>query len=288
LTFSALIVLHFELGLELSNYPGLIAVGSLSWLLFKHLFKNMVHQAKGAGDRMENILSIEHLSKSFILHNVNKHIKAAQDISLDLKDGEFIGITGKSGSGKSTVLKCIYRTYAPQKGDIWYQSKRFGLINLATASEREMIYLRKHEIGYVSQFLNVMPRTTARELVKQSILEMGGESEFADQETEKMLKHFELDKELWDSYPATFSGGEKLRLNIARAMVKRPRLLLLDEPTASLDHASKLKVKVLIKQLINEGTTMLGIFHDLEFMKDLCHREYHIQDGKVLVSAENS
>lgn len=235
---------------------------------------------------MENILTIEHLSKSFILHNLDKHIKATQDISLNLKNGEFVGITGKSGSGKSTVLKCIYRTYAPQEGNIWYKSTRFGLINLATASEREMIYLRKHEIGYVSQFLNVMPRTTARELVKQSILEMGGEAEFADHETEKMLKHFELDKELWDSYPATFSGGEKLRLNIARAMVKRPKLLLLDEPTASLDHASKLKVKMLIKQLMNEGTTMLGIFHDLEFMNDLCHREYHIHEGKVLEPTE--
>jgi alpha-D-ribose 1-methylphosphonate 5-triphosphate synthase subunit PhnL len=242
---------------------------------------------KKAGDGMENLLSIENLSKSFILHNINKHIKATNDISLNLKDGEFVGITGKSGSGKSTVLKCIYRTYAPQEGSIWYNSAKFGLIDLAKATERQMIHLRKHEIGYVSQFLNVMPRTTARELVKQSILEMGGETEFADQETEKMLRHFELDQELWDSYPATFSGGEKLRLNIARAMVKRPRLLLLDEPTASLDHASKLKVKDLIKQLINEGTTMLGIFHDIEFMRELCHREYLVQDGRVLVSAKS-
>ncbi|RFU69000.1 ATP-binding cassette domain-containing protein [Peribacillus saganii] len=234
---------------------------------------------------MDNILTIENLSKSFILHNINKHIKAANGINFSLKDGEFVGITGKSGSGKSTVLKSIYRTYAPQEGNIWYDSKKFGPINLSQASEREIIYLRKHEIGYVSQFLSVMPRTTARQLVKQSILEMGHNDRFAEEETEKMLEHFELDQELWDSYPATFSGGEKLRLNIARAMVKRPRLLLLDEPTASLDHASKLKVKVLIQQLINGGTTMIGIFHDLEFMKDLCHREYHIHNGEFLISA---
>jgi len=142
-----------------------------------------------------------------------------------------------------------------------------------------MLYLRKHEIGYVSQFLNVMPRTTARQLVKQAILEMGTDHELAERETENILSHFELDPELWDSYPTTFSGGEKLRLNIARAMVKKPRLLLLDEPTASLDHDSKIKVKLLIEQLMKEGTTMLGIFHDLEFMNDLCDREYNMQNG---------
>jgi len=230
---------------------------------------------------MQEILTIEHLSKSFTIHNLDKQIEALQDICIDLREGEFVGITGKSGSGKSTVFKCIYRTYIPQKGSIWYQSKRFGLVNLAKLSERQMIYLRKHEIGYVSQFLSTMPRTTAQELVKQAVLEMGPEEEYAEREANSMLEHFELDRELWDCYPNTFSGGEKLRLNIARAMVKRPRLLLLDEPTASLDHASKLKVRELIEQLKREGTTMIGIFHDLEFMENLCSREYTMRNGKL-------
>ncbi|WP_028548462.1 phosphonate C-P lyase system protein PhnL [Paenibacillus sp. UNC451MF] len=233
---------------------------------------------------MENLLSIEHLSKSFTLHNLDKHISAVEDVSLHLKEGEFVGITGKSGSGKSTVLRCIYRTYLPHSGSIWYNSERFGRIDLASATERTIIELRKLEIGYVSQFLNVMPRTTARELVRNAIVEMGHDTDYADIETVKMLEHFELDRSLWDSYPATFSGGEKLRLNIARAMVKRPRLLLLDEPTASLDHGSKLKVKVLIEQLMKEGATMLGIFHDLEFMQHLCDREYQIRDGNIFTS----
>lgn len=231
---------------------------------------------------MEEILVTENLSKSFTIHSLNKHIGALQDINLTVNKGEFVGITGKSGSGKTTVFKCIYRTYAPEYGDIWYSSKEFGRVNLAKISERMMIYLRKKEIGYVAQFLNVMPRITARDLVKQAVLEIGQTEEVAKKEAVKMLEHFELDQELWDSYPNTFSGGEKLRLNLARAMVKHPRLLLLDEPTASLDVQSKLKVKTLIEQLMREGTTMLGIFHDLEFMENLCTREYIMQEGRLI------
>ena len=231
---------------------------------------------------MEEILAIKHLSKSFTIHNLNEQIDALQDISIELKEGEFVGITGKSGSGKSTVFKCIYRTYAPQKGSIWYNSKKFGPLNLAEISERQMIYLRKFEIGYVSQFLSIMPRTTAQEVVKQAVLEMGHVEDYAEREANNMLEHFELDRELWDCHPSTFSGGEKLRLNIARAMVKRPRLLLLDEPTASLDPASKLKVRELIEQLKSEGTTMMGIFHDIEFMENLCSREYTMHAGNLV------
>ncbi|WP_264737822.1 phosphonate C-P lyase system protein PhnL [Cytobacillus firmus] len=233
---------------------------------------------------MENLLEIKDLSKSFILHNLGKNIHAVSGIDIRLGEGDFVGITGKSGSGKSTILKCIFGTYRLQHGSIWYNSKKFGPLNIAEATNRQMIYLRKHEIGYVSQFLNAMPRTTARQLVKQAIVEMGRDQVHAEKETEQILSHFELDPELWDSYPATFSGGEKLRLNIARAMVKKPRLLLLDEPTASLDYESKMKVKVLIEQLMHEGTTMLGIFHDLEFMNNLCDREYNMQNGVFTLS----
>jgi alpha-D-ribose 1-methylphosphonate 5-triphosphate synthase subunit PhnL len=200
---------------------------------------------------------------------------------MDLIEGEFAGITGKSGSGKSTLLKCIYRTYLTQQGSIIYNSDRFGPLNISTASERQIVYIRKHEIGYVSQFLNIMPRTTAIEAVCHAVMEMGHEKNYAKDKAESILEHFELDKELWDSYPITFSGGEKLRLNIARAMVKHPKLLLLDEPTASLDCTSKMKVMELIEQLLGEGTTMLGIFHDIEFMENLCTKEYRMHEGRL-------
>lgn len=227
----------------------------------------------------ENLLEIEGLSKSFHMHLNNKEIQACQNISFDLKKGEFIGITGRSGSGKSTILKGIYRTNLPQEGTILYQSEKYGEIDLCAASERQIIWIRKHEIGYVSQFLHIMPRITAREVIENAVMEMGESKESAQKKAIEMLKHFDLDETLWDVYPNTFSGGEKLRLNIAAAMVKKPRLLLLDEPTASLDNASKEKVRDLIEQLKAEGTTMLGIFHDLEFMEGLCDREYNMQRG---------
>lgn len=222
------------------------------------------------------MIKIEGFSKSFVLYHLNRHIQACSNVELSVCAGEFLGITGKSGSGKSTILKCIYRSYLPGEGAIYYDSKALGKVNIYDLTEREMIYLRRYEIGYVSQFLNVLPRTTAREIVEQSLLEMGCEKEIAFQEAVRMLDYFGLDEELWESYPINFSGGEKLRLNIAAAMIKKPRLLLLDEPTASLDQASKIKVRGLIEKLKNDGTTMIGIFHDLEFMEGLCDKEYHM------------
>jgi alpha-D-ribose 1-methylphosphonate 5-triphosphate synthase subunit PhnL len=234
---------------------------------------------------VNTLLKIEELSKSFYVHHFNKHIHACTGVELYVSRGEFVGITGRSGSGKSTILKLVYRSYLPQEGRALYDSERYGPIDLFTASERRIIYLRRREIGYVSQFLSLAPRATARTTVEQAALETGMSREEAHDETERLLSHFEIDPELWDSYAATFSGGEKLRLNIARAMVKRPRLLLLDEPTASLDQRSKEKVRQLIYLLKSEGTTMLGIFHDMDFIEGLCDREYVMADGSLVGAA---
>jgi alpha-D-ribose 1-methylphosphonate 5-triphosphate synthase subunit PhnL len=226
------------------------------------------------------MLSIEGLGKTFTVHQLGKRIRACDGIDIRVAAGEFVGITGRSGSGKSTILKLIYRSYLPQRGKALYRSERFGPIDLFKANERQILYLRRREIGYVSQFLDLVPRTSARDAIEQAALEMGMPSARAHDESERMLSHFELGEELWDSYASSFSGGEKLRLNVARAMVKHPRLLLLDEPTASLDDHSKGKVRELIEKLKIEGTTMLGIFHDLQFMGGLCDREYSMSLGR--------
>ncbi|ALX50023.1 phosphonate C-P lyase system protein PhnL [Lentibacillus amyloliquefaciens] len=223
------------------------------------------------------IIEVCDFGKNFSIHHLNKTMQAVKNINFTVEEGQFVGITGKSGSGKSTILKSLYRTYLPDEGYIYYDSGRFGRINLSEAPERTIVYLRKHEIGYVSQFLNVMPRRTARELVKQALLEMGEDNAAANREAEKTLNHFQLDPKLWDTYPNTFSGGEKLRLNVAMATVKQPRLLLLDEPTASLDQQSKGKVREVIEKLKASGTTLIGIFHDIEFMDGLTDYVFDMQ-----------
>ena len=228
------------------------------------------------------ILSIQNLSKEFYLHHADQHIRSCQNISLDLQEGEFVGIVGLSGAGKSTILKCIHRTYLATQGHIYYHSAAFGRVDLMTASEREILYLRKNEIGYVSQFLHVMPRTTAKEHVMNALLESGVCFQEAKEKAEEMLRYFRLPENLWDIYPNTFSGGERLRLNLAHTMVKQPRFMLLDEPTASLDNNTKVLVKDMLIRLKEKRTSMIGIFHDLEFMDGLCDKVFNISEGTLV------
>lgn len=228
---------------------------------------------------MGAILTIQGLSKVFHLHEQNKEIQSCKDISFALEKGGFIGIVGTSGAGKSTVLRCIYRTYLASEGSVEYDSLLYGPLDLVTADERQIIALRKAEIGYVSQFLSTLPRTTARQYVTEAALEAGFSHEEAGEKAAEMMRYFRLREDLWELYPITFSGGEKLRLNLAHAMVKAPRLLLLDEPTASLDPDTKRLVRDLLLKLKKEGTSMLGIFHDLEFMEGLCDQVFNLSRG---------
>ncbi|MCC0632813.1 ATP-binding cassette domain-containing protein [Clostridioides sp. ZZV15-6388] len=229
----------------------------------------------------EIILKVNNFSKDFELHALNKTIKACSEINFTISKGEFLGIIGKSGAGKSTILKSIYKTYIPTTGEIIFNSEIYGKIDLSTIGDREMINLRKKEIGYVSQFLKTLPRITAIELVVHSLIESGFEKDCAYDMAKDILTQFEIKENLWDAYPNNFSGGEKLRLNLAQAMVKKPRLLLLDEPTASLDNQSKIYVKEKMLELKNQGTTMIGIFHDIEFMETVIDKTFTMTKGTI-------
>ena len=114
-----------------------------------------------------------------------------------------------------------------------------------------------------------------------AVLDVNGKEEEAAKLTEEMLDYFRLPRDLWDLYPNTFSGGERLRLNLAHTMVKKPRLMLLDEPTASLDPKTKILVKDMLIQLKEKGTSMIGIFHDLEFMDGVCDQVFNISKGEL-------
>lgn len=236
----------------------------------------------GALNKMkETILKVNNFSKDFELHVLNKTIKACNNINFEVLKGEFLGIIGKSGAGKSTILKSIYKTYIPTTGEIIFNSEIYGNVDLAKIGDREMINLRKKEIGYVSQFLKTLPRITAIELVVHSLIESGFEKICAYDMAKDILNQFEIKENLWDAYPNNFSGGEKLRLNLAQAMVKKPRLLLLDEPTASLDNQSKIYVKEKMLELKSQGTTMIGIFHDIEFMETVIDKTFTMAKGTM-------
>jgi len=228
------------------------------------------------------ILTITNLTKNFYLHDPGLEITSCRDVNITLHKGEFIGVVGLSGAGKSTILKCVNRSYLPMRGEIIYASEAFGRLDLAKASEREILYLRRHEIGYVSQFLNVMPRTTAKEHVMSALTDRGADAGGAEAAAREMLAYFRMPENLWDIYPATFSGGERLRLNLAHAMVKKPQLLMLDEPTASLDNKTKILVRDILRKLKGMDTSMIGIFHDVEFMEGVCDRVYNLSEGAIV------
>ncbi|MCS7200237.1 MAG: ATP-binding cassette domain-containing protein [Caldimicrobium sp.] len=210
------------------------------------------------------MLEVINLSKIFYIKiNGSKEVVGCQDINFKVNKGEFLSILGPSGVGKSTILKCIYRTYIPTSGDIYYESLLFGKLNIAKISDRTMIALREKEIGYVSQFLRVIPRVTAIDLVIEPIMKKNGISyKEARDIAEELLFKLKIPKYLFDAYPSTFSGGEQQKVNIARGVIWKPRVLLLDEPTASLDIESTKIVIDLLMTLKEEGTTIVAIFHD--------------------------
>ncbi|MCX7823671.1 MAG: phosphonate C-P lyase system protein PhnL [Syntrophobacterales bacterium] len=210
------------------------------------------------------MLQVMDLSKVFLLHLLGgKEIRGCENVSFNVDEGEFLLIKGPSGSGKSTILKCIYRSYLPTKGDILYHSKKFGKVNLASISDRMVIELRRSEIGYVSQFLNVIPRVPALEIVLEPLIQNHSIlKREARKRAEELLERLNIPRQLFDAYPATFSGGEQQRINIARALISNPRLLLLDEPTSSLDERNTATVIELLKEIKNQGTSIIGVFHD--------------------------
>lgn len=227
------------------------------------------------------MLKVENLSKEFTMHiRGGVKIPSFSNVSFEVQEGTLVAVTGPSGIGKSSLLKCIYRTYIPTNGNVYYTTKEGNRVNLAEASDREIIYLRQNEIGYVSQFFHVLPRVSAKEILMEPLLEKGISAAEARERAEYLLDYVGLGKTLWEMYPSTFSGGEKQRLNIIHAIITKPRFLLLDEPTASLDKGYKGKIMELINQLKAEGTGMIGVFHDRDALEALTDVRYDLIKGE--------
>ncbi len=231
---------------------------------------------------MKHFLEVRNLSKNFLLHILNdKHIPALEDISFSMDQGEIIGLTGKSGSGKSSLMKCVYRTYLASGESMVYDSSTFGPIDLIEATEHQILRIRKEEMTYCSQFLNVIPRVPAVEIVAESLLVKGVAENEAFRRSREFLERLGLPAELWDAYPSTFSGGEQQRINVARSIISQPRFLLIDEPTASLDQKTKDVVIEAILEMKRSGTSVILITHDEYTLTKLADRELKLVGGRI-------
>lgn len=226
-------------------------------------------------------LKIEHLSKDFVLHTLDgRRLQALRDVTFAVEEGEFLGVVGRSGSGKSSLLRCLYRRYLSTSGTVLY-APCSGIVDLATADERTVLRLRDAEIGYVSQFLWAVPRVPAREVVAEPLVRRGAKEEEALGQAMAALDLLGLPRKLQEALPATMSGGERQRVNLARALVTRPRLLLLDEPTSALDPETRALAVAAISALNRDGTTMIGVFHDADTLDALADRVLALEDGRV-------
>lgn len=209
---------------------------------------------------MTRVLDIIGLDKGFILHHLGSEIHAFSNISFTVDAGEFVLLKGANGAGKSTLLRTLYRSYLPRGGVVRFHSDH-GPIDLARAADVDIAYLRRTEIGFVTQFLQARPRVSAEALVAEPLRLAGHPAEAVLESARKALATFGVKPDLWKAYPTTFSGGEQQKVNLARALILPQKLLLLDEPTASLDAAARAALVTRLAELKAAGTAMIGVFH---------------------------
>jgi alpha-D-ribose 1-methylphosphonate 5-triphosphate synthase subunit PhnL len=214
------------------------------------------------------MIRIENLSKSFTMHNQGSAvIPVMAGANLTVEPGECVGLTGQSGAGKSTLMRMVWGNYLAAGGSIMV-----GHTDVATAEPRQIIALRRETLGYVSQFLRVVPRVPTLDVVAEPLLALGTPLAEARNRAATLLARLNIPERLWSLSPTTFSGGEQQRVNIARGFAHAYPALLLDEPTASLDAVNREVVLALIEEAKARGAAILGIFHDEGARSRVCDR----------------
>jgi len=227
------------------------------------------------------MMRVRNLSKSFTLHGQGGVVlPVLNNISLDIMAGECVVLRGASGSGKSTLLRSMYANYKPQSGSI--EVRHQGLwVDIVSAAPRIVLDVRKRTLGYVSQFLRVIPRVSSLEVVAEPLRNIGIDAPSARARAAAMLERLNVPERLWSLAPATFSGGEQQRVNIARGFVSQSPILLLDEPTASLDAKNRAAVIALIAEAKARGTAIVGIFHDEDVRRCLGTRQFDVAEARL-------
>jgi alpha-D-ribose 1-methylphosphonate 5-triphosphate synthase subunit PhnL len=218
------------------------------------------------------MIDIQNVSKSFVLHNQGSAVIPVMEAgALKVAAGECVALKGASGSGKSTLMRMIYGNYLTQAGII-----KIGDLDVASAEPREIIELRRVVLGYVSQFLRVVPRVATLDVVCEPMLRVGIEKEVAKSRARELLSQLRIPETLWGLSPLTFSGGEQQRVNIARGFAYDYPAMLLDEPTASLDGENRETVLSLIEVAKDRGAAIVGIFHDEAARDRVCDRQVDV------------
>lgn len=218
------------------------------------------------------MIRIENVTKTFTLHTQGGAVIDVLDgVSLEVMAGECVALTGVSGSGKSTLMRMIYGNYLAASGRILV-----GGTDVACAAPREILALRRETLGYVSQFLRVVPRVATLEVVAEPLLMLGVTPGAAKERAAGLLARLNIPEPLWRLSPTTFSGGEQQRVNIARGFAHEYPALLLDEPTASLDADNREVVLSLIEEAKARGAAIVGIFHDAQARARLADRAHEV------------
>ncbi|MEM9450586.1 MAG: phosphonate C-P lyase system protein PhnL [Cyanobacteria bacterium P01_E01_bin.6] len=221
----------------------------------------------------DTLLQAEHLHKHFILHHQGGvTLPVLTGLSLQVKQGECVALVGASGSGKSTFMRSLYGNYRVDQGSIWVRHCD-QWVDLPQLQPHELLDVRKHTIGYVSQFLRVIPRVSALEVAAEPLMELGIAPDDATDRVRQLFIQLNLSERLWPLSPTTFSGGEKQRVNIARAFSVDYPIMLLDEPTSALDAQNRAVVMQLIAAKKDAGCALIGIFHDEDVRDRVCNRQ---------------
>jgi len=227
------------------------------------------------------MLQLKRVTKQFTLHHQHGvQLNVLNNVDMSVSSGECVVLDGPSGMGKSTLLKLIYANYRASSGEIEVRQADGSTLELTKADPRELVRMRRHTVGYVSQFLRVIPRVSALDVVAEPLIEDVAHDiaavEKAREIARALLTRLRIPESLWELPPATFSGGEQQRINIARNMIKPQPILLLDEPTASLDAANTQTVIDLIHEALARGAALVGIFHDAHVGKAVATRHIDV------------
>jgi alpha-D-ribose 1-methylphosphonate 5-triphosphate synthase subunit PhnL len=225
---------------------------------------------------MSDMISVTGLTKDFVLHTQGgAHIPVFAALDLSVSAGQCVCLHGPSGSGKSTLLRSLYANYKPSAGHIRVVHQG-EIVDLTEAEPWQIVEVRRHSVGYVSQFLRVIPRVPALSVVAEPAKLVGVPDSEAEHRARTLLTRLNIPERLWSLAPATFSGGEQQRVNIARGFAVDYPILLLDEPTASLDADNRRVVIDLILEAKAKGVAIVGIFHDAEVREAVADRLFEV------------